>query len=78
MDYQRNKKIYVSQRQNLPTNDKEERSTDKNRKTQNILKISKKITDLLKTSKQAHYYKHFEENKKNFRALWIGIRNCLF
>ena len=42
MDYQRNKKIYVSQRQNLPTNDKEERSTDKNRKTQNILKISKK------------------------------------
>ena len=24
-----------------------------------------KITDLLKTSKQAHYHKYFEENKKN-------------
>ena len=31
-----NKKIYVSQRQNLQTNDKEKRSADKNRKTQRI------------------------------------------
>ena len=36
MGYQRNKKIYVSQRQNLQlqTNDKRKRSADKNRKTQ--------------------------------------------
>ena len=27
----------------------------------------------MKTSKQAHYHEYFEENKKNCRALWIGI-----
>ena len=32
------KKIYVSQRQNLQTNDKRKRSADKNRKTQKIFK----------------------------------------
>ena len=34
-----------------------------------ILKYLNKITDLLKTSKQARYHKYFEENKKNCRAL---------
>ena len=34
MDYQRNKKIYVSQRQNLQANDKGKRSATKNKKTQ--------------------------------------------
>ena len=41
MGYQRNKKIYVSQRQNLQTNDKGKRSANKNIKTQKIFKISK-------------------------------------
>ena len=36
MGYQRNKKIYVSQRQHLQTKDKGKRSADKNRKTQKI------------------------------------------
>ena len=49
----------------------------KNRKTQKILKYQNKITDLLKTSKQAHYQKYFEENKKNDRALWIGINKIV-
>ena len=36
------------------------------------------ITDLLKTSKQAHYHKYFEENKGNYRALWIGINKIVY
>ena len=49
MGYQRNKKTYVSQRQNLQTNDKGKRSTDRNRKIQKLKKYRNKITDLLKT-----------------------------
>ena len=37
-----------------------------------------KITDVLKTSKQAHYRKYFEGNTKNCRALWIGINEIVF
>ena len=70
MGCQRNKKICVSQRQNLQINGQ----LIKNRKTQ---KYRNKITDLLKTSKQAHYHKYFEENKKNYRTLWIGINQIL-
>ena len=36
------------------------------------------MTDLFKTSKQAHYHKYFEENKKNCRALWIGINEIVY
>ena len=52
-----------------------------------VLKIEKhkrnkkywnKITDLLKTNKQAHYHKYFEENKKNCRALWIRINKIVY
>ena len=39
MGYQRNRKIYVSQRQNLQTNDRGKTSADKNRKAQTFLKI---------------------------------------
>ena len=38
MGYQRNRKIYVSQRQNLQTNDRG-KTADKNRKAQTFLKI---------------------------------------
>ena len=41
MGYQSNKKIYVSQRQNLQTNDNGKRSADKNIKTQKNREISK-------------------------------------
>ena len=41
-------------------------------------KYRNKITDLLKTSKRAHYHKHFEENKKNCRALWIEINEIVY
>ena len=34
MGYQRNKRIYITQRQNLQTNDKRKRSANKNRETQ--------------------------------------------
>ena len=61
MGFQRNKKIYVSQRQNLQTNNKGKRSAD-----------------LLKTCKQAHYHKWFEENKRYCRALWIGISKIVY
>ena len=72
MGYQRNKKIYVIQSQNLQTTDKGKRSASKNRKTKKNKKIKiywNKTTDLLETSKQAHPHKHFEENKKNGRVL---------
>ena len=39
MGYQRNKKIYVSQRQNLQTNDKGKRSANRNRKTKKLKNI---------------------------------------
>ena len=78
MGYQRNKKIYVSQGQNLQASDKGKRSTDENRKTKKFKKYQNKITDLLKTSKQAHYHKYFEENKKNYRALWIGVKELVY
>ena len=45
--------------------------TEKHKKCKEYLN---KITDHLKTSIQAYYNKYFEENKKNCRALWIGIK----
>ena len=36
------------------------------------------MTDLFKTSKQAHYHKYFEENQKNCRALWIEIKKIVY
>ena len=29
-------------------------------------------------SKQVHYHKYFEENQKNYRALWIGINEIVY
>ena len=60
----------------MKTNDKGKRSADKNRKTKKFKNIE--ITDLLKTSKQTHYHKYFEQNKKNCRALWIGIDEIVY
>ena len=45
--------------------------------------IHKKIKNyrnqiILKTSKQAHYHKYYEENTKNCRALWIEINQIVY
>ena len=32
----------------------------------------------MKTIKRVHYHKYFEENKKNCRALWIGINEIVY
>ena len=52
---------------------KEKDQLIKTEKHKKLKKYRNKVTDLLKTSKQAHYHNYFEENKKNCRALWIGI-----
>ena len=38
----------------------------------------KKIVDLLKVSKQTHYKKYFEDNRKNCKALWDGIHQIIY
>ena len=68
----------MSVRQSLQANDKGKRSVDKKQKNKKFKKYWNKITVLLKTSKQAHYHKYFEENKKNCRALWIGINEIVY
>ena len=78
MGCQRNKKIYPSQREKLQKNVKGKRSANKNRKTQKITKNQNKTTDLLTTSKQTHYHKYFKENKKNYRALWVGKSKIVY
>ena len=57
---------------------KEKDQLIKTEKHKKFKKYQNKITDLLKTSKQAHYHKYFEENKKNCRALWIGINEMVY
>ena len=34
--------------------------------------------DLLKISKQTHYKKYFEDNRKNCKALWDGIHQIIY
>ena len=41
-------------------------------------KYQTNITDLLKTSKQAHNRKYFEENKANCRALWSRTNEIVY
>ena len=57
---------------------KEKDQLKKTKKHKTFKKYRNKITDLLKTSKQAHYHKYFEENKKNCRALWIEIKKIVY
>ena len=72
--------MYVSQRQSPQTNDTKERDqlikTEKHKK---FRKYRNKKTDLLKTRKQAHYHKYFQENKKKLQSFmdW-NKQNCLF
>ena len=68
----------MSVRQSLQANDKGKRSVDKKQKNKKFKKYWNKITVLLKTSRQAHYHKYFEENKKNCRALWIAIKEIVY
>ena len=41
-------------------------------------KYQNKIEDLLKVSKQIHYKKYFEDNRKNCKALWDGIHQIIY
>ena len=36
------------------------------------------IVDLLKKSKESHYRKFFEDNKKNCKAVWNGINEIIY
>ena len=72
MGYQKNKKIYVSQGQNLQANDKRKRSTEKNKKHKKIKKYRNKITELSKKSKQA------QKKEKLESVMDWNKRNCLF
>ena len=57
---------------------KEKYQLIKAEKHKRFKKYRNRITDILKTNKQAHYHKCFEENKKNWRALWIGINEIVY
>ena len=71
--------MYASQRENLQKNVKGKTWVDENRKAQKIkIKNQNKTTDLFTTSKQTHYHKYFKENKKNYRALWVGKSKIVY
>ena len=36
------------------------------------------IVDLLKKSKECHYRKYFEDNKRNCKAVWNGINKIIY
>ena len=36
------------------------------------------IVDLLKKSKESHYRKYFEDNKRNCKAVWNGINEIIY
>ena len=36
------------------------------------------IVDLLKESKESHYRKYFEHNKRNCKAVWNGINEIIY
>ena len=36
------------------------------------------IVDLLKKSKESHYSKYFEENKRNCKAVWSGMNEIIY
>ena len=55
----------------------------KNSQTKQIkLNLYKKyrniIVDLLKKSKESHYRKYFEDNKRNCKAVWNGINEIIY
>ena len=52
---------------------KEKDSQKKIQKHEAYRKYRNKLVDLLKVSKQTHYKKYFEDNRKNRTALWDGI-----
>ena len=46
-------------------------------KHESFKKYRNQIINLLRVSKQTHYNKFFEENKKNCRAIWTGINEII-
>ena len=57
---------------------KEKKSRKKIQKRETYRKYRNKIVDLLKVSKQTHYQKYFEDNKKSCKALWDGIHQIIY
>ena len=57
---------------------KEKDSQKKIQKHETYKEYRKKIVDLLKVSKQTHYKKYFEDNRKNCKALWDGIHQIIY
>ena len=57
---------------------KEKKSRKKIQKRETYRKYRNKIVDLLKVSKQTHYQKYFEDNKKSYKALWDGIHQIIY
>ena len=50
----------------------------KKQKETEFKKYRNKIVDLLKISKHSYYQRYFEENKKNFKAIWQGIHDIVY
>ena len=46
-------------------------------KYESFKKYGNQIINLLRVSKQTHYNKYSEENKNNYRAIWIGINEVI-
>ena len=78
MSYQRNKKSMSVRDKIYKQMIKEKHQLIKTEKHKKMGKYRNKIADLFKKSKLAHYQKHFGENKKNCRALWIGINKIVY
>ena len=58
---------------------KEEHAILKNQKQMLCKRYrKKKIVDLLKFTKESYYKNHFQENRKNSRALWSGINEIIY
>ena len=57
---------------------KEEHAILKNQKQMLCKRYRQKIVVLLKITKEAYDKNHFQENRKNSRALWSGINEIIF
>ena len=57
---------------------KEEHAILKNQKQMLCKRYRQKIVVLLKITKEAYYKNHFQENRKNSRALWSGINEIIY
>ena len=57
---------------------KAKKSQTKQLKFSLCIKYCSITVDLLKKSKESHYRKYFEDNKKNYKAVWNGIIEIIY